>query len=107
MPEIQEQIRKFLSYKRRLKILSIIIKNIDKRKVYMRTLFALAAVLAATVCATPLAPLANQSASAGTLAQIDAHSLEAAAPLTDGAADDLWMGQIEADLDALAEDGAK
>ena len=63
----------------------------------MRITFTLAAILAASVSATPLAPSDNLSASTGTLTQISAH------PLTTEAADDLWMGQTEVDLDTLAE----
>ena len=66
----------------------------------MRITFTLAAILAASVYATPLAPTNNLSASASTLAQISAHSLDAA-PITTS---DLWMGQTEADLGALTED---
>ena len=72
----------------------------------MRITFTLAAILAASVNATPLAPTNNLSASTSTLSQISAHSLDAA-PITTEAADDLWMGQTEADLDTLAEKGAK
>ena len=69
----------------------------------MRITFTLAAILAASVHAMPLAPINNLSASASTLAQISAHSLDAA-PINTDAAGDLWMGQTEADLGALAED---
>ena len=70
----------------------------------MRITFALAAILAATVCATPLAPANTLSSSASTLTQIDAQLLDSA-PITTEAADNLWMGQTELDLDTLAEDG--
>ena len=69
----------------------------------MRITFTLAAILAASVNATPLAPTKDLSASASTLVQISAQSLDAA-PIT---TDDLWMGQTEADLDTLAEKGEK
>ena len=59
----------------------------------MRITFTLAAIFAASasVYATPLAPSDNLSASASSLTQIDAHSLDAA-PITTEAAEDLWMG---------------
>ena len=74
----------------------------------MKITFSLA-VFVATVFSTPLAPAADLAQSAGTLAQIDAHSLssEGAARLYGGAPDHLVMGQTEADSNLFGETGAK
>ena len=61
----------------------------------MRVTFSLA-VLGATVLCTPLAPAFNLQASAGTLAQFNAHTLATEEPPSHSQ----MMGQTDADLDA-------